>query len=71
VFGQKITVGYLILSPTTPNQRRRGFTNITTAATAAAHIGPAAARANGEERFGVSKANGSKQTVTPVLAARW
>jgi hypothetical protein len=47
VFGQKITVGYLILSPTTPNQRRRGFTNITTAA--AAHVGRAAARANGEE----------------------
>src|SRR5262249_53327316 len=32
----------------------------------AAHIGPAAARANREERFGMSKANGSKRTVTPV-----
>jgi len=48
--GQKMAAGSATLVATAPKQPRKNFTSITTAA--AAHIGPAAARANGEQRFG-------------------
>src|SRR6516162_9157192 len=47
LFGANPAVGYPIPVATAPKQPHRNFTNTTTAA--AAHIGPAAAHANGEE----------------------